>query len=84
MEFNIRIEENIKNESYYVYGWAPYGKLLEQYPLTMLYTNSDTNPLSIPMPQVLHYSDATDPLMWKMCWATPGRKIGRASCRERV
>lgn len=73
MEFNIRIEENIKNESYYVYGWAPYGKLLEQYPLTMLYTNSDTNPLSIPMPQVLHYSDATDPLMWKMCWATPGR-----------
>lgn len=33
MEFNIRIEENIKNESYYVYGWAPYGKLLEQYPL---------------------------------------------------
>lgn len=73
MEFNIRIEENIKNESYYVYGWAPYGKLLEQYPLTMLYTNSDTNPLSIPMPQVLHNSDATDPLMWKMCWATPGR-----------
>ena len=73
LEFNIRIEENIKNESYYVYGWAPYGKLLEQYPLTMLYTNSDTNPLSIPMPQVLHYSDATDPLMWKMCWATPGR-----------
>ena len=73
MEFNIRIEENIKNESYYVYGWAPYGKLLEQYPLTMLYTNSDTNPLSIPIPQVLHNSDATDPLMWKMCWATPGR-----------
>ena len=73
MEFNIRIEENIKNKSYYVYGWAPYGKLLEQYPLTMLYTNSDTNPLSIPMPQVLHNSDATDPLMWKMCWATPGR-----------
>ncbi|MFP5089841.1 DUF1735 domain-containing protein [Bacteroides xylanisolvens] len=73
MKFNIRIEENIKNESYYVYGWAPYGELLEQYPLTMLYTNSDANPLSIPMPQVLHEPDATDPLMWKMCWATPGR-----------
>ncbi len=23
MKYNIRIEENVKDESYYVYGWGP-------------------------------------------------------------
>lgn len=71
MKFTIRIEENVKNESYYVYGWAPYNELLEKYPLTAEYI-SESISIRIPIPQILHNPTTEEPLMWKMHWATPG------------
>ena len=74
MKFTIRIEENIKDKSYYVYGWAPYSELLEKYPLTAEYIAENIS-IRIPIPQMLHNPDTEEPLMWKMHWATPGSTV---------
>lgn len=72
MKYNIRIEENVKDESYYVYGWAPpYNQITDKYPLVMNYI-AETASLSIPIPQTLHEPDATDPLLWQLCLGTLG------------
>lgn len=83
MKFTIRIEENIKDKSYYVYGWAPYSELLEKYPLTAEYIAENIS-IRIPIPQMLHNPDTEEPLMWKMHWATPGSTVNSWKIAESI
>lgn len=66
MKFTIRIEEKVKNKSYYVYGFEPYSQVLNKYPLIMNY-DAETANITIPIPQIIHEADDIDPLTWQMC-----------------
>lgn len=69
INFTVRFEEKVKDESYYVYGWAPYSQISEKYPLVMNY-NAETASITIPIPQIIHEPDSEDPLLWQMSYAT--------------
>lgn len=71
MNFIIKIEEKVENESYYIYGIQPYDQILEKYPLVMNY-NKETAKISIPIPQIIHEPNEEDPLLWQMSYATLG------------
>lgn len=71
-KFTISIKEKEAGKSYYVYGWGTYPEITNKYPLVMEYSDFNGAP-SIPLPQVIHEADATDPNTWHMAWGTYGK-----------
>lgn len=71
-KFTISIKEKEAGKSYYVYGWGTYPEVTSKYPLVMEYSDFNGAP-SIPVPQIIHEADATDPITWNMCWGTYGK-----------
>ena len=68
--FEIRIEEKVPGESYYLYGWGTYPELTNKYPYVAEYDAYDGS-LNI-YPQVIHEGDADDPETWQVHWGTYG------------
>ena len=68
--FDVRIEEKVPGESYYIYGWGTYPEITSKYPCVAEYDPYDGS-LNI-APQVLHEGDAEDPETWELRWGTYG------------